>query len=133
MLAAIGLARQADDLRDAVYITNVLPWRPPANRDPSSDEIALMRPFLMRHIALQRPEVLVAMGAAAARTLLSTSVGITRLRGRWADLDGTPVLPMFHPAALLRDPAKKRDAWADLLALRARLDEADREAGHARG
>jgi DNA polymerase len=133
MLAAIGLARQASDPRDAVYITNVLPWRPPANRDPSSDEIALMRPFLMRHIALQRPQVLVAMGAAAARTLLSTSVGITRLRGRWADLDGTPVLPMFHPAALLRDPAKKRDAWADLLALRARLDEADREAGHARG
>lgn len=125
MLAAIGLSRRAEAARDAVYVTNVLPWRPPANRDPSSDEIAMMRPFLMRHIALKRPEVLVAMGAAATRTLLSTTEGITRLRGRWSELDGVPVMPMFHPAALLRDPAKKRDAWADLLALRERLDAVD--------
>lgn len=123
MLAAVGLSRRAEAAGDAVYITNVLPWRPPANRDPSSDEVATMRPFLMRHIALKAPEVLVVIGAAAARTVLGTSTGITRLRGTWAEAEGLPVLPMFHPAALLRDPIKKREAWADLLSLRARLDE----------
>lgn len=122
MFAAIGLARDAVEPGAALYITNVLPWRPPANRDPSSDEVAMLRPFLMRHIALAAPEVLVVMGNSAARTVLATTEGITRLRGRWAALDGVPVLPMFHPAALLRDPLKKRAAWADLLALRARLD-----------
>jgi uracil-DNA glycosylase len=122
MFAAIGLARDATGPEAALYITNVLPWRPPANRDPSSDEVAMLRPFLMRHIALAEPEVLVVMGNSAARTVLATTEGITRLRGRWAALDGVPVLPMFHPAALLRDPLKKRAAWADLLALRARLD-----------
>jgi DNA polymerase len=81
-----------------------------------------MRPFLMRHIALKRPEAVLAMGGAAAKTLLGTTVGITRLRGSWAEAEGVAVLPTFHPAALLRDPIKKREAWADLLALRARLD-----------
>jgi len=123
MLAAIGLSRRAEAPEDAVYITNVLPWRPPANRDPSTAEATMMRPFLMRHIALKAPEVLVLMGAAAARTVLATSTGITRLRGAWTEAEGVPVLPMFHPAALLRDPIKKRDAWTDLLSLRARLDE----------
>ncbi len=122
MLAAIGLSRRAEQPQDAVYIANVLPWRPPANREPSSDEAAMLRPFLMRHIALKAPEVLVVMGNAAARTVLAAETGITRLRGNWGALDGTPVLPMFHPAALLRDPLKKREAWADLLSLRARLD-----------
>lgn len=126
MLAAIGLSRRAEDAADAVYITNVLPWRPPANRDPSGDEVAMLRPFLMRHIALKAPEVLVVMGNAAAKTVLATETGITRLRGTWAELDGVPVLPMFHPSALLRDPLKKREAWADLLALRALLDEGAR-------
>jgi len=122
MFAAIGLARDAAEPGAGLYITNVLPWRPPGNRDPSAEEIALLRPFLMRHIALAGPEVLVVMGNPAARTVLATGEGITRLRGRWAALEGVPVMPMFHPAALLRDPLKKRAAWADLLALRARLD-----------
>ena len=123
MLAAIGLSRKAEDPAAAAYITNLLPWRPPANREPSSDEIAMMRPFLMRHIALAAPEVLVTMGAPATRTVLGVATGITRLRGRWAALGGgLPVLPMLHPAALLRDPIRKREAWADLLMLRARLD-----------
>ncbi len=123
MLAAIGLSRRAADPADAVYIANVLPWRPPADRDPASDEVAMLRPFLMRHIALKAPEVLVVVGNAAARTVLGSTLGITRMRGNWAELDGTPVLPMLHPAALLRDPIRKLEAWADLLALRARLDE----------
>ena len=122
MFAAIGLSRQAEDPAQAVYITNLLPWRPPRNRDPSGDEGAMMAPFLFRHIELARPEVLVLMGSPAVKTVLGTSIGITRLRGQWAAWRGVPVLPMFHPAALLRDPIKKREAWADLLRLRARLD-----------
>ncbi len=122
MFAAIGLARSAERAENALYITNVLPWRPPQNRDPSRDEAAMMTPFLFRHIELAAPEVIVVMGAPAARTVLETTTGITRLRGVWAEWRGVPVLPMFHPAALLRDQLKKREAWADLLALRARLD-----------
>ncbi|MEM8659103.1 MAG: uracil-DNA glycosylase, partial [Pseudomonadota bacterium] len=121
MFAAIDLSRASEDPRQALYITNTLPWRPPQNRDPSSDELAMMMPFLHRHIALAAPEILVTMGNAATKSLLKTSTGITRLRGQWHELNGVPLLPMFHPAALLRDPLKKRLAWADLLALRARL------------
>ena len=115
MLAAIGLSRE-----DSVYITNVLPWRPPQNRDPKPEEIAMMKPFLAKHIALVDPEVLVIMGNISCQALLGKR-GITRLRGNWEDALGKPALPMFHPAYLLRNPAAKREAWADLLALKARL------------
>ncbi len=121
MFAAIGLSRKADDATHALYITNTIPWRPPQNRDPSSDEIAMMMPFLERHIALAAPEILVTMGNSATKTLLATTTGITRMRGNWSERNGIPLLPMFHPAALLRDPLKKREAWADLKAIRARL------------
>ncbi|MBP7000574.1 uracil-DNA glycosylase [Amaricoccus sp.] len=121
MLAAIGLTRKGEDPATSVYITNVLPWRPPANREPSSDEVAMMRPFLMRHIALKAPKVLVTLGSPATRTVLATATGINRLHGIWADLGGIPVLPMLHPAALLRAPERKREAWGDLLTLRERL------------
>jgi DNA polymerase len=105
----------------AVYITNVLPWRPPQNRDPSPAEIAMMRPFVERHIALARPQVLVLMGNHACDAVLGQR-GILRLRGHWTEALGLPVLPMTHPSYLLRNPAAKREAWADLLSLRARLD-----------
>lgn len=121
MFAAVGLSRTAEDPVSALYITNTIPWRPPQNRDPSADEIAMMMPFLERHIALADPGLLVTMGNAATKTLLSTKTGITRMRGKWAEYGGIPVLPMFHPAALLRDPLKKREAWADLKAIRSRL------------
>lgn len=120
MLAAIGLARDADDLGQAVYITNVLPWRPPQNRDPDAAEIAMMRPFLERHVALARPELLIVMGNHACEALLHRK-GITRLRGTWAEAVGLPAMPMTHPAYLLRNPAAKREAWADLLEVQARL------------
>jgi len=121
MFAAIGLQRDAADPAKALYITNILPWRPPQNRDPSGDEIALMLPFLKRHVALAAPRVIVTMGNASSKALLETTTGITRLRGQWSQALGLPVLPMFHPAALLRGPEKKRDAWADLLAIQDRL------------
>ncbi|HBN31693.1 MAG TPA: uracil-DNA glycosylase [Rhodobacteraceae bacterium] len=120
MLAAIDMSRRAQTAQDAVYITNVLPWRPPQNRDPEAEEVAMMLPFLKRHIALVAPDFIVPMGNAACRALLGKS-GITRLRGQWAAVDGIPALPMLHPAYLLRTPMAKREAWADLLALKARL------------
>lgn len=120
MLAAIDLSRRAETPQDAVYITNVLPWRPPQNRDPEADEVAMMLPFLKRHIALVAPDFIVPMGNAACRALLGKS-GITRLRGQWATIDDIPALPMLHPAYLLRTPIAKREAWTDLLALKARL------------
>ncbi|MEO0999942.1 MAG: uracil-DNA glycosylase [Pseudomonadota bacterium] len=122
MLAAIGRNRAEAAAEQAAYITNVLPWRPPQNRDPSTDEMAMMKAFLDRHIALARPSVLLLMGNAAAKTLLETGTGITRLRGTWAEVQGIPAMPTFHPAALLRNPAQKAPVWADLLAVKARLD-----------
>ncbi|RVT82272.1 uracil-DNA glycosylase [Rhodobacteraceae bacterium CCMM004] len=121
MFAAIGLSRAAEDPAQALYITNVLPWRPPQNRDPRPDEIAMMLPFVERHIALAAPEVLVLMGNISCQALLRRK-GILRLRGQWTEALGLPVLPMTHPAYLLRQPAAKRHAWSDLLALAAHLD-----------
>lgn len=121
MLAAIGLARDAPDAEHAVYITNVLPWRPPQNREPTPAEIAMLVPFLERHIELVAPEILIAMGNTPCQALLGRR-GITRLRGTWADWHGLAVMPMFHPAYLLRNPAAKREAWADLLEIQARLN-----------
>jgi uracil-DNA glycosylase len=124
MLAAIGLDRTK------VLITNVIYWRPPGNRTPTPAEIAACLPFVLRHVALVRPKVLVLAGGTAAGTLLPQgSQGITRLRGRWLELEipgldrPVPTLPMFHPSFLLRAPERKREAWRDLLALRARLDQ----------
>ena len=122
MLAAIGLDRTG------VQITNVIYWRPPGNRKPTAAETAACLPFVLRHIALARPQVLVLAGGTAAGTLLPVSDGITRLRGRWFELavpgleTPVPTLAMFHPAFLLRAPEKKREAWRDLLALKAKLD-----------
>ncbi|MBK5927561.1 uracil-DNA glycosylase [Rhodobaculum claviforme] len=121
MLAAIGLSRSAEDIARAVYITNILPWRPPENRRPTAQECAMFVPFVERHIALADPEVLVLMGNTPLQALLGES-GILRLRGQWREVLGRPALPMTHPAYLLRTPSAKRAAWEDLLALSARLD-----------
>jgi uracil-DNA glycosylase len=122
MLAAIGLDRTSPDAARAVYITNVLPWRPPANRTPTGDEIALMLPFLERHIALASPDVLILMGNVPCGALLGRT-GILRMRGTWTQALDLPVMPMTHPAYLLRNPAAKREAWADLLEIQAKLRE----------
>ena len=122
MLAAIDMDRAADDPAQAVYIANVLPWRPPANRTPEPAEIAMMLPFLERHIALAAPDVLVLMGNTPCQALLGRA-GITRIRGQWTEVLGRPTLPMFHPAYLLRQAIAKREAWADLLELKAKLKD----------
>jgi uracil-DNA glycosylase len=120
MFAAIGLSRTAPDPSNALYITNVMPWRPPANRDPDPAEIAMMLPFVERHIALADPDVIVLMGNTPCAALLGQR-GILKLRGNWTQALGRPVLPMTHPAYLLRQPIAKREAWADLLSLKDRL------------
>lgn len=120
MFDAIGLARAADTPDTALYITNILPWRPPQNRDPNADEIAIMRPFMARHVELADPEAIVLMGNISCEAGLGRR-GITRLRGQWTQSFGRPALPMVHPAYLLRNPAAKREAWTDLLALKAGL------------
>ncbi|WP_374637667.1 uracil-DNA glycosylase [Paracoccus sp. (in: a-proteobacteria)] len=121
MFDAIGLSRDAVDAEKAIYITNVLPWRPPGNRRPEPGEIAMMLPFLRRHVELAQPDLLVLMGNTPCAALLNRQ-GILKLRGTWTEAFGLPALPMTHPAYLLRTPLAKREAWADLLSLSARLD-----------
>lgn len=120
MFAAIGLSRTSPDAETALYITNVLPWRPPGNRDPEPAEIAMMLPFVLRHIALVDPQVIVVVGNTPLFALTGAK-GILRARGTWTEALGKPLLPMTHPAYLLRNPSAKREAWADLLSLQARL------------
>ena len=121
MMATIGLSR-ADNL----YIANVIPWRPPGNRAPSVDELETCKPFIMRQIELVAPEIIVLVGGTSAKTLLNTETGITRLRGKWQTLEiggrDIPALPFFHPAYVLRRPETKIDVWADLCALKQKLD-----------
>lgn len=119
MLAAIGLDRSS------VYIANIIPWRPPGNRTPTPQEIAICLPFILRQIELVAPAALVCLGGPSAQTLLHQKDGILRLRGRWFDIASgerqVPALATLHPAYLLRQPAQKRLAWRDLRALSARL------------
>jgi DNA polymerase len=122
MLAAIDLSRES------VYIANVVPWRPPGNRDPAPHETAACLPFIKRQIELSDPDFLVLLGKSAAHTLRETSEGILKLRGRWRNYDTghrvIQALPTLHPAYLLRQPLQKRYAWRDLLMLKAALDKA---------
>lgn len=123
MLGFIGLDRTR------VYITNVVFWRPPGNRTPTAAEVAICMPLVERHIELAGPRVLLFAGASATKAMLNTSDGIRKLRGRWVNYKtagasvSIPALPTYHPAYLLRQPADKRDAWRDLLALKAKLRE----------
>ena len=121
MMATIGLSRA-----DNIYIANVIPWRPPGNRAPSVDELETCKPFILRQIELVAPEIIVLVGGTSAKTLLNTETGITRLRGKWQTLEiggrDIPALPFFHPAYVLRRPETKIDVWADLCALKQKLD-----------
>jgi len=121
MLASIGLDRGKN-----CYITNVLNWRPPDNRDPAPEEAAINLPFLRRHIELVDPKLIVLLGAVAARHVMGISDGIMKSRGRWLEYRVgermVPVLPTLHPAYLLRQPAHKKLAWRDLQAVAAKLE-----------
>lgn len=108
MIRALGYRREQ------VYITNVVKCRPPGNRDPRPEEVAACEPFLQRQIALVRPKIILAVGRIAAQALLRTKVPLARLRGKAHDYGGIPLIVIYHPAYLLRNPAAKRQAWEDL-------------------
>lgn len=120
MFDAIGLSRSAEDARAGLYLAHVLPWRCLGGGAPLAEDVAMMRPFVMRHIELVAPEVIVVMGNTPLSALTGLQ-GIARLRGQWQTFGGQAVLPMIHPDGLLRTPMAKREAWEDLLALEARL------------
>ena len=114
--------------RNSVYITNVIPWRPPGNRTPNENEISLMKPFLIRHIEIVSPKLLVAVGGSAAKAILNIEGGILRHRGVWKEIilrDGLeiPIISTLHPAYLLRAPNQKKLAWEDLKLIRSKLEE----------
>ncbi len=118
MLASIGLSRDTN-----CFIANVVKCRPPQNRDPEPDETAACAAFLDRQIALLKPRVILTVGRVPTQALLKTSEGIGRLRGRFVDFRGIPLLPTYHPSALLRDESLKRPAWEDLKLLRERISD----------
>lgn len=108
IIQAMGFAR------DEVYICNVLKCRPPGNRNPHHEEIEQCAPFMLRQVRAIAPEAVVALGTFAAQTLLATKEPISRLRGRFHDYHGIPLMPTFHPAFLVRNPERKREVWADM-------------------
>lgn len=117
MIAAIGMTREQ------VYICNVVKCRPPQNRVPAPEEAAACLPYLRAQFLLVRPKVIVLLGATAARAVLGDNIRITRDRGRWVEKKGVWFMPTYHPAALLRDESKKRDAWQDWQSVRDKLKE----------
>lgn len=108
IIEAMGLTR------DRVYICNVVKCHPPKNRDPREDEVGACIPFLRRQLDLIQPAVICVLGRVAGRALLGADFSITRDRGRWFEYRGVPVMPVFHPAYLLRNPSAKRHAWEDV-------------------
>ena len=117
ILTAIDLSREH------VYIANMLKCRPPGNRDPQPDEMAKCLPYLQEQIRLIKPKLICLLGRIAAQGLLKTTTPLGKLRGRWHELEGVPTLVSYHPAALLRFPAYKKDTWEDMKTLKARFDE----------
>lgn len=127
MLASIGLSR-----KENLYIANIIAWRPPGNRAPSVEEVALCRPFIEHQIRLAQPKILLLVGGSSAKSLLNTALGITRLRGKWHDYQASesqdnepiiPALPLLHPAYILRKPEAKADMWADLCTLKSFMEK----------
>lgn len=118
MLAAIKLSRETN-----CFIANIVKCRPPNNRDPLPEEAAACRSFLDAQISALKPKMILLVGRIALQNLLDTKIGITRIHGQFFEYNGIPVMPTYHPSALLRTPELKRDAWNDLKAFRARLEE----------
>lgn len=135
ILGCIGLSRQDDDPSKAVYISNVLNWRPPGNRTPTQAEIDISLPFIERHIALVKPEVLILCGGVSAKALLDKEDAMSKLRGMFHDYvaltegiafgggNAIPAVATYHPAYLLRTPSQKSLVWADMLMLKDHLNK----------
>ena len=121
MFAAIGMGRDVPLSKDAIYLSYASPWRLPQNAALSSANVGVLRAFVERHVEIVAPDVIVVMGNVACEVVLGKR-GVTRQRGEWREAFGKPVLPMFDPQRLLQTPQAKRDAWADLLSLKAKLE-----------
>jgi uracil-DNA glycosylase len=113
--------------RDDVYIANVIKCRPPENRNPEPDELEECRPYIRRQIEIIQPKVIVTLGKFALQSLMERGYAITAARGSWLDFHGTKVMPTYHPAYLLRNPAAKKDVWADMKKVMAELSSASAE------
>ena len=134
MLAAINLGRAPSEGQTSCYLSNILNWRPPGNRTPTTQEMQICLPFIEKHIALVQPKIIILLGGVTGKTLLGTTQGITRLRSKWVDYEpqtgelnvsyaqAPKIMPTFHPDFLLRQPLKKRQAWQDLLMIKAEFD-----------
>jgi len=122
MLASINLDR------NSVYITNVVPWRPPNNRSPSSQEILQCLPFIQKHIEIIQPFIIILLGGTASKAILATTLSITKLRGKWYEYNNLNIkkpistIVTYHPAFLLRSPAYKKETWKDLLAIQKKIN-----------
>ena len=121
MLQAIQLNREN------VYLTNIIFWRPPGNRKPTEEEIRACLPFVKKHINLINPKILVLVGATAASAILNIQTGITQIRGKWKNIETKDIkslksIAIFHPAFLLRQPSRKREAWEDLKKIKIEID-----------
>jgi len=125
MLACIDLDRSSDDPARSAFISNIVFWRPPGNRKPSTSEVMMCLPFVKRAIELAKPRIVIAAGATPAQALLNSPTGITRMRGSWktitTGIGEVDVMPTLHPSYLLRSPEAKRYAWRDLVAVKAKL------------
>lgn len=117
MIAAIGFKREE------VYIANVIKCRPPKNRTPVRGEVQACLPYLRRQVYLVKPKIIVCLGSPAAKAIINPDLKITRQRGQWTQRKGYYLMPTYHPAALLRDASKKKDAWEDFKAVRKKYDE----------
>ncbi|UCD16636.1 MAG: uracil-DNA glycosylase [Candidatus Zixiibacteriota bacterium] len=121
ILAAIQFSRED------VYIANILKCRPPGNRDPQPDEMQMCMPYLLEQVRIIRPKIICALGRISAQALMQTTTPLGKLRRKWHNYHGIPFFVTYHPAALLRFPAYKRDVWEDMQMLRAKYDELARE------
>ena len=113
--------------RENVYLTNIIFWRPPGNRKPTEEEISACLPFVKKHINLINPKILVLVGATAASAILNIQTGITQIRGKWKNIETKDIkslksIAIFHPAFLLRQPSRKREAWEDLKKIKIEID-----------
>ncbi len=124
MFAAVNMTR-----KDDFYVANVLPWRPPGNRKPTEAECNVCLPFLRRHIELFDPKMIILIGGTSASALLNVQTGITKLRGKWLEYSlgeqKIPIMPIFHPAYLLRQPHFKKQTWHDLLSIKEKIGRID--------
>lgn len=117
MIAAIGMRREE------VYIANIVKCRPPGNREPKEEEAKACLPYLRRQVYLIKPKIIVCLGATALRYVIDPNARITRVRGQWVERKGYWLIATYHPAALLRDPAKKYEAWEDFKRIRDKMKE----------